>query len=156
MPFLLVFGPTKKPHDSRGVVRRHCLGGHLRRCAPVAYVSGSGRREQPDEGPDRPLVLYRPEAFERLNDTRWSERRVRAGIAAIVADAEQGLRGPKLLWPADPWDRWHGTSPMKNLYVGTSGSCGRCTSCVASPIRDSTSVSSRSRTSSCSERGPTS
>jgi lantibiotic modifying enzyme len=66
-------------------------------------------------------VLYRPDAFDRLTDTRWSERRARAAIAAIVADVEQGLRGPKLLWPADPWDRWHATSPMRNLYVGAAG-----------------------------------
>jgi hypothetical protein len=38
-----------------------------------------------------------------------------------VADAERGLRGPKLLWPADQWDRWHATSPLKNLYVGAAG-----------------------------------
>ncbi|HEY1368403.1 MAG TPA: LanC-like protein [Gaiellaceae bacterium] len=66
-------------------------------------------------------MLYRPEAFDRLTDTRWGERRVRAAIADIVADAERGLRGPKLLWPADPWDSWHATSPMKNLYVGAAG-----------------------------------
>jgi lanthionine synthetase-like protein len=66
-------------------------------------------------------VLHRPETFERLTDSRWSERRAREAIAAIVADAEQGLRGPKLLWPADRWDSWHATSPMKNLYVGAAG-----------------------------------
>jgi lanthionine synthetase-like protein len=31
------------------------------------------------------------------------------------------LRGPRLLWRADDWDGWHGTSPMKNLYVGAAG-----------------------------------
>src|SRR5690349_16504546 len=25
------------------------------------------------------------------------------------------------MWPAHEWDGWHGTSPMKNLYVGTAG-----------------------------------
>jgi len=66
-------------------------------------------------------MLYRPEAFEPLVDTEWDQWRVRTAIRAIVADADAALRGPKLLWPADEWDRWHGTSPMKNLYVGTAG-----------------------------------
>ncbi len=65
--------------------------------------------------------LYRPEAFERLTDTAWAEGRVRAAIRAIVADTDATLRGPKLLWKADPWDNWHATSPMKNLYVGAAG-----------------------------------
>lgn len=66
-------------------------------------------------------MLYRPEAFEPLTDEPWDESRVRDGIAAIVADADAALRGPKLLWRADDWDRWHATSPMKNLYVGAAG-----------------------------------
>jgi lantibiotic modifying enzyme len=66
-------------------------------------------------------VLYRPEAFEQLTDAPWDEARVRAAIRAIVEDADEHVRGPKLLWPVDDWDGWHGTSPMKNLYVGTAG-----------------------------------
>jgi lantibiotic modifying enzyme len=66
-------------------------------------------------------VLYRPEAFEPLTGEAWDEGRVRDAIRAIVDDAEEGLRGPKLLWKADAWDGWHGTSPMKNLYVGAAG-----------------------------------
>jgi hypothetical protein len=66
-------------------------------------------------------VLYRPEAFEPLTDERWDERRVRKTIGAIVAGADEALRGPRLLWRADDWDGWHGTSPMKNLYVGAAG-----------------------------------
>ena len=42
-------------------------------------------------------------------------------IREVVADTDGALRGPRLLWPADDWDRWHGTSPMKNLYVGAAG-----------------------------------
>ena len=67
------------------------------------------------------MTLYRPDAFEPLTDTPWSENRVREGIREIVADAETALRGPKLFWRASEWDGWHGTSPMKNLYVGTAG-----------------------------------
>ena len=66
-------------------------------------------------------MLYRQEAFEPLTQTQWNAERVRARIRAIVADADEALRGPKLLWKADPWDSWRATSPMKNLYVGGAG-----------------------------------
>jgi hypothetical protein len=66
-------------------------------------------------------MLYRPEAVEPLVDTPWKEQRVRAAIREIVADTDAAYRGPRLLWRADDWDRWHGTSPMKNLYVGAAG-----------------------------------
>jgi lantibiotic modifying enzyme len=66
-------------------------------------------------------MLYRPEAFEPLTDERWDEGRVRDCIAEIVADTDEALRGPKLLWRADAWDNWQATSPMKNLYVGAAG-----------------------------------
>ncbi|HEY6067070.1 MAG TPA: LanC-like protein [Gaiellaceae bacterium] len=67
------------------------------------------------------MTLYRPEAFEPLVETEWDEHRARAGIRTIVADTESAFRGPRLYWQADEWDRWHATSPMKNLYVGTAG-----------------------------------
>jgi Lanthionine synthetase C-like protein len=67
------------------------------------------------------MTLYRPEAFEPLTDTEWSEEKARAGIREIVADTEAAFRGPKLFWRAHEWDGWHSTSPMKNLYVGTAG-----------------------------------
>ena len=66
-------------------------------------------------------MLYKPEAFEPLTDAGWDDERVRTAIRAIVAEADESWRGPKLFWPAHDWDRWHGTSPMKNLYVGTAG-----------------------------------
>ena len=66
-------------------------------------------------------MLYRPEAFEPLTKERWSERRVREAIRAIVMDTDDAFRGPRLLWRAHPWDRWQATSPMKNLYVGAAG-----------------------------------
>jgi len=66
-------------------------------------------------------VLYRPEAFEPLTDVRWDGGRVRDAIRAVVTDTDRALRGPRLLWRADDWDRWQGTSPMKNLYVGAAG-----------------------------------
>jgi Lanthionine synthetase C-like protein len=66
-------------------------------------------------------MLYRAEAFEPLTEEPWDEARVRKAIGTIVADADDALRGPRLLWRADAWDGWHGTSPMKNLYVGAAG-----------------------------------
>jgi hypothetical protein len=66
-------------------------------------------------------VLYSPEAFEPLADLTWDDARVRDAIREIVTDTDDALRGPKLLWRADPWDGWHATSPMKNLYVGAAG-----------------------------------
>jgi hypothetical protein len=66
-------------------------------------------------------MLYRPEAFERLTDPEWDADRVRAGIRGLVADVDRALRGPRLLWQADTWDRWRSTSPQKNLYVGAAG-----------------------------------
>ena len=66
-------------------------------------------------------MLYHPDAFEPLTKTPWKESRVRDGIRAIVADADDGWRGPKLMWRAHRWDGWHSTSPQKNVYVGAAG-----------------------------------
>jgi hypothetical protein len=65
-------------------------------------------------------VLYRPEAFEALTDEPWNEERVRAGIAAIVADADEHF-DPDGLWPANEWDAWQAIPPLKDLYVGATG-----------------------------------
>jgi len=66
-------------------------------------------------------VLYRPEAFEPLTEDPWNADAVRDLIREIVADTDDALRGSKLMWRADDWDRWQATSPMKNLYVGAAG-----------------------------------
>ena len=66
-------------------------------------------------------MLYRPEAFEPLTDRQWNADRVRTAVRDIVADVDRALRGPRLLWQADMWDRWRSTSPQKNLYVGAAG-----------------------------------
>jgi Lanthionine synthetase C-like protein len=65
-------------------------------------------------------MLYRPEAFEPLTDEPWDEGRVRAGIAAIVADADEHF-DPDGLWPAQEWDAWNSTPPLKDLYCGGGG-----------------------------------
>ena len=66
-------------------------------------------------------MLYRPEVFEALTDERWNADRIRESIREVVADTDDALRGPRLLWRANDWDRWQATSPMKNLYVGAAG-----------------------------------
>src|SRR5215471_4488981 len=66
-------------------------------------------------------MLYRPEDFRPLTETPWGEEQVRAEIREIVADTDQALRGPKLLWRANDWDRWGGTSPLKDVYCGAGG-----------------------------------
>ena len=66
-------------------------------------------------------MLYRPEDFVPLTDESWNAERIRTGIREIVADTDAAFRGPKLLWPADRWDRWRATSPLKTLYCGASG-----------------------------------
>ena len=66
-------------------------------------------------------MLYQPDAFDQLTETQWDEARVRDGIRDVVADADAAMRGPKLMWRAHEWDRWHSTSPMKNLYAGGAG-----------------------------------
>ena len=66
-------------------------------------------------------MLYRPEDFEPLTDEPWDAERIRAGIREIVDDTDAALRGPKLLWPAERWDRWRATSPLKDMYCGAAG-----------------------------------
>ena len=45
-------------------------------------------------------MLYRPAAFEPLTGDPWDEERVREAIREIVADTDDALRGPRLLWRA--------------------------------------------------------
>ena len=65
-------------------------------------------------------ALYDPRAFEPLADEQWDERRVRAAVARIVADADSAF-DPDGLWPADDWDAWQTPLPLTGLYVGASG-----------------------------------
>ena len=66
-------------------------------------------------------MLYTLELFEPLTQAPWDPEHAARRIRDIVVDTDEALRGPKLLWRADAWDGWHGTSPMKNLYVGAAG-----------------------------------
>ncbi len=65
-------------------------------------------------------MLFKPEAFEPLTEELWDEDRVRDAIGGIVADADAAF-DPDELWPADEWDVWESTPPLKNLYVGAAG-----------------------------------
>ena len=65
-------------------------------------------------------MLYNAEAFEPLTDEPWTEDRVRDGIAAIVADVDEHF-DPDRLWPANEWDAWNSTPPLKDLYCGAGG-----------------------------------
>jgi lantibiotic modifying enzyme len=65
-------------------------------------------------------MLFRPEAFEPLTQEPWDEERVRRGIRAIVADAEERF-DPVSLWPAEEWDAWGSPTPLTGLYCGAAG-----------------------------------
>ncbi len=65
-------------------------------------------------------MLYDPELHEPLTDEAWDEGRVRHAIAGIVADADAAF-DPERLWPAEEWDAYMATPPLKSLYVGASG-----------------------------------
>jgi Lanthionine synthetase C-like protein len=65
-------------------------------------------------------VLNDPELHEPLTDEAWDEGRVRDAIGRIVADADTAF-DPERLWPAEEWDVYQATPPLKDLYVGASG-----------------------------------
>jgi len=65
-------------------------------------------------------VLYAPEEFEPLSDEPWDDERVRAAIREIVADADAAYDADGL-WPANEWDAWGSTPPLKDLYCGAGG-----------------------------------
>jgi Lanthionine synthetase C-like protein len=65
-------------------------------------------------------MLFQPELHESLTDADWDEFRVRDAIARIVADADAAF-DPERLWPAEEWDVYMATAPLKELYVGSSG-----------------------------------
>jgi hypothetical protein len=65
-------------------------------------------------------VLYSPDEFEPLTDEPWDDGRVRASIRAITADAEAAF-DPDGLWPANEWDAWGSSLPLKDLYCGAGG-----------------------------------
>jgi hypothetical protein len=65
-------------------------------------------------------MLYERGEFEPLVDEPWDEARVRDAIAAIVADTDAALDADRL-WPANEWDAYASTPPLKTLYCGAAG-----------------------------------
>ena len=68
-------------------------------------------------------VLFSPDSHEPLTDEPWDAERVRAGIRAVVADAEAAF-DPVSLWPAvQGWDTADGRAklPLTRLYAGAAG-----------------------------------
>jgi hypothetical protein len=65
-------------------------------------------------------VLYNPDSFRPLVDEPWDEARVRDAIQRIVSDADQAY-DPAGLWPANEWDVWGSSPPLKSIYAGAGG-----------------------------------
>ncbi|HEX6702591.1 MAG TPA: LanC-like protein [Gaiellaceae bacterium] len=66
------------------------------------------------------MPLFDPESHEALTDAPWDEARVRAAIAAIVADAEAAF-DERTLWLSHPLDDDEELPPLTALYMGASG-----------------------------------
>jgi lantibiotic modifying enzyme len=65
-------------------------------------------------------VLFRLELHEPLTEKGWDDDWARNAIRGIVADADANF-DPVGLWPAEEWDSWQTTPPLKNVYVGAAG-----------------------------------
>jgi lantibiotic modifying enzyme len=65
-------------------------------------------------------VLYAPELHEPLTDAPWDAERARAALHAIVAGTDRAY-DPEGFWPANDWDAYEATLPLKNLYAGAGG-----------------------------------
>jgi hypothetical protein len=65
-------------------------------------------------------VLHAPEEFEPLLDEPWDDEAVRAAIRALAADADAAYDRDRL-WPANEWDAWGSSPPLKALYCGAAG-----------------------------------
>jgi hypothetical protein len=65
-------------------------------------------------------VLFQPDLHEPLTENAWGEEWARAAIRALVSDADASFY-PDELWPAEEWDSYQATPPLKDLYVGAAG-----------------------------------
>jgi hypothetical protein len=65
-------------------------------------------------------VLYRPDWHEPLTGRLWDEAWVRDAVAALVDDAVAAY-DPDDFWPAEEWDAWGATLPLKDVYCGAAG-----------------------------------
>ena len=65
-------------------------------------------------------MLFRPELHEPLTERAWDDEWAREAIRGIVRDADANF-DPDGLWPAEEWDSWQATPPLKDVYVGAAG-----------------------------------
>ena len=65
-------------------------------------------------------MLFLPELHEPLTETSWDDEWARNAIRAVVEDADATF-DPDGLWPAEEWDVYQATPPLKDVYVGASG-----------------------------------
>ncbi|MGZ8695241.1 MAG: lanthionine synthetase C family protein [Gaiellaceae bacterium] len=78
-------------------------------------------RAQAAARPRRLTELYDPGSHEPLTGTAWDEGRVRAAVAAIVAETESAF-SPESLWPPHPLDKEEGDPERAVcLYLGAAG-----------------------------------
>jgi hypothetical protein len=83
------------------------------------YVQDSG--DEALSGTPLQLMLFDPSHHEPLTERPWDEGRVRAAIAAVVADAETAFDDDEL-WSPHPVDEIDGPLPqVASLYLGASG-----------------------------------
>ncbi|HEX2303069.1 MAG TPA: lanthionine synthetase LanC family protein [Gaiella sp.] len=65
-------------------------------------------------------ALHKPETFEPLTETPWSEARAADAIHAIATAAGDAF-DERQLWPAGKWESYLTPLPIKSLYVGAAG-----------------------------------
>ena len=125
--------------DCRLLVCRGSVGGYsIARCTSSTCVLTAspvlrrrcGRRwpaprlvrpTPPDRAAPTHPMLFDPSSHEPMTERPWDDRRVRAAIATVVADAESAF-DERLLWPAHPLDEDVGPLPtVASLYLGASG-----------------------------------
>ena len=66
-------------------------------------------------------MLFTPEAHEELVDQPWGEARVRATIAAVVADAERAFDDGWLAHPLDLLEHEDPATRFRTVYLGGAG-----------------------------------
>ena len=66
-------------------------------------------------------MLFDPAMHESLQDARWEAELVRSAIRALAADVERAY-DPDQFWPpANEWDAFGATLPLKEVFVGAAG-----------------------------------
>ena len=66
-------------------------------------------------------MLHDPAMHESLQDARWDAEVVRTTIRALVADVERAYDGDQFWPPANEWDAFGASLPLKDVFVGAAG-----------------------------------